>query len=415
MITEVKQKILAVSNRFWGVDSGSAIKDTGYLFFGQLVGNIVSFAVMIVAARYVDKEVYGTYRSLLATVSIIGAFSLSGLSTAIIRSTAKGFDELFTESFKRQLVWSVGSFIATLMFALYHYTQGDFQIAFAIVVSAVAFPLINSALLYKSYLNGKKKYQLLATTNAVTAIVAGSALILVMILNANILTLTITYYFVNMVITLILYFFVIRKVPPNHTAEPTHTDLEFHLSAINVFDVLASQIDKVILFYFFGPVTVAVYTFATAMPEQLRNVVKFIPQIALPRIAKQTFEETRRKALPVILKMFIFTIPIAICYIVFAPLLFKLLFPTYQEAIFYSQIFALIIIFDNGIAGAILKAHTRIRELYVSNIVVIIAKLVLLIAGGLFLGVIGVIFSRIIARMISFFVSLYLTQKFLKL
>ncbi|MEZ4114051.1 MAG: hypothetical protein R3B65_01145 [Candidatus Paceibacterota bacterium] len=75
---------------------------------------------------------------------------------------------------------------------------------------------------------------------------------------------------------------LLEKFKPNKEVDPQSGKLEHHMSLMNILDIGATQLDKLLLFQIEGPIEVARYIFATIIPEQLRGVVKYTSTLSMP-------------------------------------------------------------------------------------------------------------------------------------
>lgn len=406
----MKKFTTARLDSFFQLDIRKILTRASYLLGSQAASNLLSFAVAVTAAHFVSKEVYGTYRYILSTIGFISAFSLTGLSTAIIRSVARGYDHIFVSSFKRSLLWSLPAIIIGIGAGVWYLVHNNTILGFSITLGAILFPFIQTFLLYRSYLNGKEYFKALMKCNIVYSIGTSSALLLALLFHPSVITLVCVYYISNFIVTALLTIVVRQRFKPNSVVDPEAGKFEHHLSLMNILDVGATQLDKIILFQIGGPIEVARYTFATIIPEQVRNLIKYISTLSLPIFADLPKEVAKSKGLFLVKKLFFITIFLVILYVIAAPFIYKILFPTYAEVVRYSQIFALILLFDGGISGTILRAQSQIRSLYWITVVSNIVKVVLLVILGSIMGIWGVIISRIISRMVSFIIS-YISLK----
>lgn len=397
--------LLEKLNSFFELDTRKILGRASYLLGSQAISNLLSFGVALVAAHYLTKDTYGTYRYILSTVSFIAAFSLTGLSTAIVRSSARGFDELYATSLSRSLRWALPAIICGIGAGVWYLAHGNQTLGYSVLMGSIIFPIIQALLLYRSYLNGKELFRMLMVSNAVYSIITSLAIAGAMTLRAPILVLIGSYYASNLVATALITFFVRKKYPPNNEKDAHGKKLEHHMSIMNILDSGATQLDKVILYQVAGPVEVARYVFATLIPEQLRNVMKYTSTLSMPVFSNLPFVAARAKGLFLVRKLFLITVPLVVVYILIAPLLYSFLFPQYQDSVFYSQLFSLILLFDGGIAGTVMKAKNQVKKLYVANIVSNVSKIVLLFVLGITLGIAGVVLSRIISRIIGFILS----------
>lgn len=406
-ISHVIQKI----NSFFQLDTKKIIGRATYLLGGQAIGNLLSFVVAMAFAHFVSKDLYGTYRYLISTISFIGVFSLTGLSTAIVRSTARGYDHLYISSIKRSLLWSSPAILISIGAGVWYVLNGNMVLGFSIAFGGILFPFIQALLLYRSYLNGKEYFKDLMTSNIVYSTVTSLAILVTLTFSPSVVALICTYYISNVLILIILTVYIRNKFKPNKNIDPESGKLEHHMSLMNILDLGATQLDKVILFQIEGPIEVARYVFATIIPEQLRGVVKYASTLSMPIFSGLEKKVAATKGLFLVKKLFLITIPIVILYIFVAPFIYKVFFPSYIEVVSYSQVFALILIFDGGITGTILKAKNEIKKLYFVSVFSNVTKIILLVVLGFTMGIWGIIISRIISRMISFIISYVLVRK----
>ncbi|MBP9772384.1 MAG: oligosaccharide flippase family protein [Candidatus Pacebacteria bacterium] len=403
--------IIKKFDTFFQLNTKKILGQASYLLGGHVVSNLLSFAVAVAAAHFISKDTYGTYRYILSIVSFVGAFSLTGLSTAIIRDVARGYDNIFKTSFIRSLIWSTPAFILGLGTGAWYLLNNNMVLGLSITLGSILFPVIQALLLYRSYLNGKKYYRALMKSNIAYSTVTSLAILATLFFNPTVTTLVVVYYVSNIVILFILKIVIQNKFKPNEEKDPENGKLEHHMSLMNMLDIGATQLDKIILFQIAGPIEVARYTFATMLPEQLRNIIKYIPTLSMPIFSDLPKETAKTKGLFLVKKLFLITIPIVVLYILVAPFAYKILFPAYTEVILYSQVFSLILIFDGGISGAILKAQNQIKNLYWVNATSNIARIILLLVFGYMWGIWGVIVSRIAGRIISFLIAYILVLR----
>ena len=124
--------------------------------------------------------------------------------------------------------------------------------------------------------------------------------------------------------------------------------------------------------------------------------------LALPRFAKRDLRLIKKTLLHRIIQLTVVLVLIVVAYIIAAPYIFNALFPQYTEAIFYSQIFALtLLFFPKKIIGTVLSAHERTKELYINSTSVPIVKLILLVSLIPSFGILGAIIAEILTQLFS--------------
>lgn len=382
-----------------------------WLATAQAIASVSGFLITLAFANWFPKESYGTYRYLLSAAGLLSALSLSGLNTAIIQSVARGYEKIFRRAWIRNWRWSVGFVLASLGVAGYYFWQQNSILALGMVITAVGAPLLNSWLLFKSFLNGKQKFRSLAWSSLWVSTIPALAIILSVWVSNNILVVLAVYYLSNIIVASLMYWQTLRTYRPNNLEDPSSHRFSRHLSLINILDVIATYIDKVLAFQLLGGTVLAVYSLATAIPEHLRTLLKNIATMAIPRYSNRTLPVIANTISKKILLMLAITVPCVIIYVAFAPLIFSILFPQYLDSIVYSRLFAVILLFEGGLAGAALKATMAIKEQYVLNIGTNITKIGLLVLGAFYFGLWGIIVARILTRALSFGLSWWLVIK----
>ena len=87
------------------------------------------------------------------------------------------------------------------------------------------------------------------------------------------------------------YFFKItlNKFPPNQNHDPETISYGKHLSFTGIIGTVATYLDRLLIFHYLGAVEVAIYSIAIAPPEQIKNLFKNIPTLAMPKLAQKIF------------------------------------------------------------------------------------------------------------------------------
>jgi O-antigen/teichoic acid export membrane protein len=171
---------------------------------------------------------------------------------------------------------------------------------------------------------------------------------------------------------------------------------------MNAFPAVAGQLDAVMAFQFLGPAGLAVYAFATAIPDRLGSLFKFFPVAALPKFAERTDEEIRRSIGPKLLKLGALAIAFAGVYALIVPVFFHIFFPTYLDAIPYSQLYALaLVLIVANVASAALTAKARTKALYVANIATTVLGLFIQLIGIIYFGLMGLVLAKVASAFLS--------------
>lgn len=354
-----------------------------------------SFFLYIVFGHTLSKEIYGTYQYLLSLGAMVAAFTMTGMSTAVTQAVARGFEGTFLTSIRTQLLWSIAPMVGAWGMGAYYLTQGNQTLGIGLLFIGIFVPFNTTFNTFAAYLIAKKDfkrsfyYTLIINIPYYIAVglVAISLQSAIALLIANGLSQAIGYYIAHRR-TLVAYH-------PNDTVDSEATRYGTHLSIVNAISAVIAQVDNVLVFHLLGAAPLALYSFITAVPDRL-GIFKNIGAIAFPKFAIKSHNEVktslgRKVALGILVSAIIASI-----YIAFAHIFFAAFFPRYIDAVPYSQLYALTIIFAfSPVFTTALTAHGRTKELYALNMIAPIIQLSCITAGILLWGLLGLIVGRV--------------------
>ena len=404
--------LLDWSEKYTKTDMTYLLKGGFWLTLGQVVLAIISLALSVALANLVSPDVLGQYKFVLAGAGIIGAFSLTGMSVAVIQTAARNFDGSLLKGTFDSLRWSLGTGLLALGLCLYYLLNNNTELSLSFLTVAICAPLIQCFSLYSPFLNGKKKFFLFTYLNVIRQGLLALAIVITAVLTGNAFIMILSYFVVEAITTSVYYFLVQKKHTSNNNYDPKNLPYSKHLSLMNFSKLIAPQIDKVMLFSSWGAAPLAVYTIALAPISQLQAIDQILANLAFPKFSQRSFEELQRT---LIRKVFFLTCVmgvICVAYILSAPFIFKILFPQYIESVIYSQVFSLSLLLAPSVLFIkALTAHRKIRSLYIINTGMPLLRIACFIITIPFFGIWGAIFSYLAISCVSVFVTLYLFLK----
>lgn len=384
----------------------------GFWLVGSQIGtSAMLFALSVGFANLLPAEQYGIYRYLISLSGIVAALSLSGLPTAIVRSVARGHEGALRFAFFKNLRWSAFMVLASAAGAMYYFSQGNFTLGAGMLVIGGFSPIIDSAELYNAFLIGKKEFKTAAVFRLIRTGGTVGLLLLALVWIRNPLVLVVVY-FLSHVVTAVPLFLRALKSARNDSVEQDLLSFSKHLSVLNTVAAVADRVDSILLFHFFGPVQLAVYNFALVIPNSLRGIIKNISTLATPKFA--SMENAREAGKAIARKgvvLFLAVAPIVALYVAFAPLLFRIFFPQYLDAVWYSQLFSLALFFNAILPSAYLDAHRALRERYVITLSSNLLKLFLLTGGIVYFGITGAIVAHLISKLYGTAITYVLARR----
>ncbi len=388
---------------------GSKLKiDTRYVFNGGswlMLGYIATFVTVLatsyVFANFIDPDIYGQYKYLLSVGMMISAFSLSGIGIAVIQAAAKDVKGFYRFALVKSFQYGLITTAVALTGSVYYFFAGNNLLAIGLLIIALLQPLMNSLNLVFSYLNGAQKFKETTKMHTFKTLVVSIALIASAFYTEDVLIILTAYFVSNIVSNLIINYFA--KIDLSKQEETLKTEKLFgyakHTSFQNIISGISGQLDKIIVFQNMGAVELATYTFATALPDQYKSITKSVESLLLPRFSQHSQASVQQNMLRKSIFYFFFLVVCATVYALIAPYLFAILFPLYQESIFLSQIYVWGIIFGvGGIPLSALRSNMDNNGLYWFNLSTSIFQVFAVITLFYFLGLLGVVISRVLYR-----------------
>lgn len=380
-----------------------------WLILSQGIAMAASLLLAVAFGHLASQDTYGNYKYVLSLWGICSAFTLSGIGTAVMQAAARGYDGTLRQGFRLNLRWSIGSIVIALgMAAYYYFFEQNLFLATSLCIVAIFSPFISSFSLFDPFLTGKKEFKRNSIYLSLNGLIPVLALIATLFVTDRAIVFIAVFFVSNLLTDAVTYALAARSAK-NDTNDPGLLSYGAHLSIMGIVSALADRIDNIAMFILLGPVNLALYTFAIAIPEQIKQMVKFVTPLSLARFAERSIDEIR---VTIWRRISILALIIALgilLYIVCAPLIFKILFPQYMEAVAFSQWYAPSILFAvlTTPIVSILQAHKKTRELYIISSISSVLLLVALPLGIYMYGIAGAIAAQFAYRMAAAVVTVW--------
>ncbi len=391
--------LLRWSEKYTKTDMVYFSKGGFWLTLERGIAIAAGFGMSVAFANFLEPEKYGVYKYVLSIISVAGAFTLVGMSTAVNQAVARGFEGALRSGFQTMLRWSPVSVLITFTAALYYFANGNGTIGLSLLVGGACLPLIASAGLYDNFLAGKQQFTAKAVLGSVRNALPPLALVVALLFTQDPILLVATYFVTTALATGFCYMETKSRYVQNNKHDGETLGFSKHLSVINIVNTIAAQIDRVLIFSQLGGASLAIYTFAEAVPDQIRGFGSIIGALASPKMSRVRFDADFKKSITQ-KSAIIFGAGVLLAgtYALIAPLFFSIFFPKYMEAVIYSQVYAIIIPIAlwNTLFVQTFVAHMKKWELYTNSIIPQAIRIVLLVVLVHLYGLWGIIVGTII-------------------
>lgn len=414
-LTEYGERLRQAGERRFRTDFSYLARGGAWLTFEQVAVAAIALLLSIAFANLISKETYGTYRFLLSIFWILTAFTLTGLPTIVARAVARGHEGAYRKGLTLSIRWGLPLCIIGLGGAGYYAYAGNMLLAEGLAAIALLGPFFQAAYLYGSFLEGKLDFKRTALYGIALAAFPALALFGALLVITSPIVFLIVYLGANLAVGGILTVLLFVNYRPNREGDPELMRLSGHFSVMNLLSTAAQQLDQIVVFHYLGAAELAVYSFAVAMPEQIKSMSTNISTLAFPKFANRSKQEIRENFWGRFWGLAGVFFLVALAYILVAPLAFHFLFPKYLDAVLYSQVYAVsLVIVGNAIPLSVLQAHAAKEELYAFNVASPVVQIVLLIALTAVYGLWGTILARIAGRVFNLVLSSILVNRFFR-
>jgi len=384
-----------------------AARDSAYVVGGKALSFLASFAVITVMARFVPREVIGSYNYVIAALAIVSIATLPGMNEALTRAIGRGYDASVGYMLRQRLLFGmIGSVLAVVIGAV-TWLSGNPELGFVFFIASPFVPLTDTLSNFAvSYWQGKKRFDRSALIGAIYYVGLAAVSIPVLILSQNLVVIV-----TSILSAQALMGFLVYQSIGKHSGEPDadSAKLGVHLTAMQACGIFASNFDKILLWGLFGPATLAIYAFAATPVSKFYQMLP-ISILALPHLSAQTFtKETRNNILRNTALLFVLSIPGTAFVIWIAPTLYSVVFPLYPESIPYFQLLFLgAVLSPIAMLRSALVAFKQTKALYFLEVGIPLLRILLLAALALLFGIYGLIVGILLVSLVSAVITLIL-------
>jgi O-antigen/teichoic acid export membrane protein len=401
--TEGINSILNTGNRVARMNLQPLLKGFSFLSLNQAVGIGTALILALAYAHLLPKEIYGTYKYILALLGMLTVFSLPGMDSAAQKWIAAGKEGVFWPTFRKRVEWSGVSVLLGLGIGFYYLVHGNQVLAYSFLIVAPLLLVLEPFSHFNALLIGRQQYKRFSYYSAALQLATAFVILLTILLTQNIVII-IASYFLSFVLArgVVLWLVVIRD-PPTGEHEDEVIRYGTHFSIINIIGVGAGQLDAILLFHFLGPVALAIYSFGQAASGQARKVFKVVTSVmAFPKFAALDVQRLKTELPHKILIAHLITIPLALVLVIIIPPFYHLLFPTYVESIPYAQVMAGLLAFSPiRMISTAINAKGSIRDIYTMNLTASLLQIAFLAILVPLYGIWGAVFASPIQSFLS--------------
>lgn len=404
MVNRASERIISKIGIFLNIDAQYFVGGGMWLLLAQAFTVCSSLVSTILFAYYLTETDFGIYRYIIGLAAFFSAFALTGIGQSIAQLAAKGYTDYFRYSTKLTFIYGLASTSVSLIGAYYYHFQGNDILAIGCLFIALLQPISILFLNTLAYLYGLKNFKEGTYFQGIKSITVMATSICTLLITHNLIWLLFIYFFTQAFTAIVGYLYYRPKTyTPSTIPSPLKKQyLRFaqHTSIRNLIVGSAARLDSIIVFQQLGAASLAIFTIATLVPDQIKGVFKNILALLIPKYSQYDSLAELRRHIPKRCWQFGFIlIVVTVIFIILVPYLYSLIFPKYINAIFYTQLLALS--FPASIYLLPLSAlQSQVQEdsLYYFNGGVSVIQLIVTFFLTIQFGLLGAIIARIIIQ-----------------
>jgi len=400
-------------NSFFSLCYALIVKNTGLLFGLQVVQRIFGLATTYVVVRILSPAAFGEYHFVLSVIGVAAIFGLPGINNAVMQSVARGHLGTYRASVRPAFLTSFVGSLTLAVFGGYYQFAGSSDLSLGFFAAAALFPLAHGLTQWKGLKTGQEDFVGVVKLNGAAAIATSLLLIgTVLFVTDAFAVLVVIILVVQTTLNVSTTVASFRQVRRDESVEDGSIRYGLITTAYMVFGHVAMYIDKLLIFAFLTPASLAVFVAAERLPELVKALIKNIGVVLAPRFARHR-HYTRR----VDRAFTAFSIVAGIAIVAFAftllPWMLVLIFgDDYRESVPYAQVLmcSIAIVSSVPLRGRWVKSQQDAAGFRDLNAIMAIIRIVASSALIPFFGLKGAVISAVLAR-IGYVITVYVVMK----
>lgn len=393
-----------------------------WLVLGRVLTSGIGFFVTVAFANLLNPELFGTYKYIITIAGITAALSLNGMGGAIHRSISRGEQNVIPSMFKKAIFWGLPASTICLGAGIYYLYMDNQTLGYSLIIIAATNPLLSALGMSKNFFIASGHFKLAAIYHTIRFVSKSLVVVTVLYLSSNlesealrIVLIVFSYFISGVVFDYLTYLHSIKVMGISRDDTHSEPTLRYakHLSLLGAAQLIVGQLDQLLLWHFSGPVALATYTIASGPTRELRTISENMNNVIFPKISQKNINDAKTTVKRRSMHFFLIYLVMVIVYIISAPHLFNWFFPQYLDAIFPSQLLALVLLFQaRRLFDMILFVHSGIRDRYIVTLPSQITRVIVMIIAIPLYGIYGAIFALLAAEVVTALAIIYSYRQF---
>jgi O-antigen/teichoic acid export membrane protein len=416
-----------------------AVKGAATILFISLIAAFLGYLIRIILARNLSVEEFGLFYAVFAFLGLIGVFKSLGFDKALAKFIPEFMHKKENDSIKNSILYVAiiqiitNSIMILAIYLLSNYLAINFfhnaQATIIIKLLAIAFFIDSFSEVLKFAFQGFKKMTYFSGMDLIRMLLITTTILIGFKLNYGLLSPIIAYIITPVVLLIIFSWVLVKRVFPEFFASKFMINkmllkriskYSIHILAISVGGVILGYTDIIMLTYFSGLTSVALYSVALPTTRILLYFPRALAEVLLPLTSELWVKKKKKILVEGIESLykysFIIIMPLAFMMFSFSDLIINVFFGrSYIQAATAMKILSIGMVLRgiNSIGSnffpGIGKPQITSKIVYSGAIFNFIANLILIPI----LGIIGAAITTSLSYLIMMIISLANMRKFI--
>lgn len=398
-------KLLLKIGEYLGLDLKYFVTNQLILSVATAVSALSGFLLSVLLARFVDKTTFGQYSLVLSIVTTLGFTGIYGLRSILPFEISKGREGFYSQAVKYSLFGSLAGSLFLIGCGLYYLKPDKPELFTSFLAAAVLFPFTNSFVFYQGVLTAKNMFVKQSLFSIIKSIIPTIAVAVVVLTKPVAFWLVTVGLLFQALVDLVFTKKTLSSMK-NNKKSPEGLRYGLRLSGIWLLPMATANLDKILIAKVLGFEALAVYTFATLIPQQITNFLKNFQPLAIYKIGGMEKSQIKKDLPRKSLHLLFFIFPVIVLYVLVSPFIFKFFYPTYLESIPYSQIYAFGILgFPTTILTQSFHRLRQFRNTFKFTIFTVFVKLAVIYIFVINFGLFGAALAYVVNSFFEYIVA----------
>jgi O-antigen/teichoic acid export membrane protein len=383
----------------------------------QKILNFVSFLYIV---NNMPPDVVGNFQFVISLVMTTSIFSLSGMNMSLMTTLSRKKNGFFLMATNFTFRYSFLGSIILLIISIYSFIIGNNAMAISFAFTSVLNPFFKGLLTWKVSQISSGRHLELTKVELLNSITLNLLLIFSV---SQYIGSHIYLVLISVLIPSVQNFILFFREKNLHTKKNKNKFKKeikygFQYSLQDIFPLIAKEIDKITIYFFLSPASLAFFHVLSKVPDFIKNFNQEVIYLILPKFAKQHFFSNRLNKITNLYNLFNSFFIVLFAFSIY-PYIYKIFFISqYQEFLFMSQVLmcSIALTSDVFVKGAFISTQLNIisyRKYTIYNALIkIMLSPILIYYFDIWGAIFAILFQRLFTKIyINYLLKIYHKKK----